>query len=49
MNKYMNDNWQTMVDQFGPKGFESIGLIIHRIFSHATTTVPYKELFDDTE
>ena len=49
MNKYINDNWRAVVAVHGPKALESLGLILHGIFSHAATTVPYKELFNDTD
>jgi hypothetical protein len=49
MNKYLNDNWRSKIEHFRPEGFKSIGLLLHNIFSHAATTVPYKDLFNDTE
>jgi hypothetical protein len=49
MNKFINEKWRTIIIQHGPVVFEALGSIIHRIFSHAATTVPYKDIFNDTE
>jgi hypothetical protein len=32
-----------------PQVFDALGLVVHRIFSHAATTVLYRDLFDDIE
>jgi hypothetical protein len=45
----MNDNIDTLVRYVGPTAFDAFGQIIHRIFSQAATTVPYKDIFNDTE
>ena len=49
MNNYINENLGNVLRDIGPKSFDTLGLVIHSIFSHAATTVPYKELFNDTE
>ena len=49
MNKYINDNYHTLMGEVGQQLYESFGLIIHRIFSHAATIVPYRDIFNDTE
>ena len=49
MNKYVNENFPTMLIEFRKQLFDTYGLIIHRIFSHAATTVPYRDIFNDTE
>jgi hypothetical protein len=49
MNKFINDNWRQVLDQTGPKAYESLGFIIHKIFREAATTVAYRDVFDDTE
>ena len=45
----MNQNFHTMMGEIGKQLFDSYGLIIHRIFSHAATIVPYRDIFNDTE
>jgi hypothetical protein len=35
--------------ELGPKVFSFLGLIMHRIFREAATTVPYKDIFKETE
>jgi hypothetical protein len=37
------------MSEVGQKLFNALGLIIHSIFSQAATTVPYKDIFNDTE
>jgi len=49
MNKYVNENFHTMLGEIGQQLNDSLGLIIHKIFSHAATTVPYRDIFNDTE
>ena len=49
MNKHINENLGTVLRDTGPKSFETLGLILHKIFSHAATTVPYNYIFNDTE
>ena len=49
MNKYLNDNFHAMWGEVGKIVNDSLGLIIHRIFSHAATTVAYRDIFNDTE
>jgi hypothetical protein len=48
-NKHVNDNWCATLNQTGPKSYQILGQIIHRIFSQAATTVPYKDIFNDRE
>jgi hypothetical protein len=48
-NKYLNDNMDTVLSDVGPHVFDSLGLIIHKIFSQAATTVLYKDIFNDIE
>jgi len=49
MNKNINDNYHTVMGEIGKKFYDSLGLTIHRIFSHAATIVPYSDIFNDTE
>ena len=49
MNNDINENFHTLMGEIGKQLFDPYGLIIHRIFSHAATTVPYRDIFNDTE
>ena len=49
MNKNFNDHFNTLIGEVGNQLYDSFGLIIHRIFSHAATTVAYRDIFNDTE
>jgi hypothetical protein len=49
MNKFINENWRDIIIQHGPVAFDALGSIIHRIFSHVATTVPFKDIFNDIE
>jgi hypothetical protein len=48
-NKYINENIDKLAIELGPKTFSFFGLIIHKIFREAATTVPYKDIFNETE
>jgi hypothetical protein len=45
-NKFINDNLETVLSDFGPYVFDALGMVIHKIFSHAATTVKYKDIFE---
>jgi hypothetical protein len=47
--KYLIDNFDKLLDEVGPHLFEGIGMVIHKIFHHATTAIKYKDIFDDVE
>jgi hypothetical protein len=49
MNRLINENWWPVLKQMGQPGYDALGLNIHSIFSEATKTVPYKDIFDDPE
>ncbi|PNF31883.1 hypothetical protein B7P43_G07895 [Cryptotermes secundus] len=49
VNKLINANWRAVLKQLGESINEAFGLTIHRIFSEAAKTVPYKDFFDDIE
>lgn len=48
-NKFINANWRAVLNQIREPLNEAFGLTVHRIFSEAAKTVPYKDFFDDTE
>jgi hypothetical protein len=49
MNKFINANWRAVLKEIGQPAYDALGLHIHRVFSEAAKTVPYKDIFDDTE
>jgi hypothetical protein len=49
MNKFMNENWREVLKQLGKPTYDALGLIVHTILTEAAKTVPYKDIFDDTE
>ena len=48
-HKHVNENLETLMSEVGREVFDALGLVIHRIFSNAATTVAYKDIFNDTE
>jgi hypothetical protein len=48
-HKHLHDNLIGIKSEVGQELFDSFGLGIHRILSHAATTVAYKDIFNDTE
>jgi hypothetical protein len=49
MNRYINDNWDAVMYQVGRDVYDAFGLVIHKIFKESAKTVPYKDIFNDTE
>jgi hypothetical protein len=49
MNSFVNANWRAVLKQVERPTFDALGLSVHRIFSEAARTVPYKDIFDDLE
>jgi hypothetical protein len=49
MNKFINENWRAVLKELGSPTYDALGLVVHNIISGAARTVPYKDLFDDTE
>jgi hypothetical protein len=48
-NTFINTNWRAVLKQMGQPMYDALALKIHRIFSEAAKTVPYKDIFDDPE
>jgi hypothetical protein len=49
MNKFINENWRTVLQELGPSTYDALGLVAHKIIIDAARTVPYKDIFDGTE
>jgi hypothetical protein len=49
MNAFINENWRGVLKEIGQPTYDAISLIVHNIISAAAKTVPYKDMFDDTE
>jgi hypothetical protein len=49
MNSFINTNWRAVLKQVDRPAYDALGLSVHRIFSEAARTVPYKDIFDDSE
>jgi hypothetical protein len=49
MNKFINENWREVFKQIGKPTYDAVGLVVHTILTEAAKTVPYKDIFDDTE
>jgi hypothetical protein len=49
MNKFINENWREVFKQIGKPTYDALGLIVHKILTGVANTVPYKDIFDDTE
>jgi hypothetical protein len=48
-HKYLNDNSEKFLKDVGPHVFEEMGMVIHKMFQHATTEIKYKDIFDDVK
>jgi hypothetical protein len=49
VNKYLNNNIDTLVSEVGPTAFDGFSRIIHTVFSQAAATVPNKDIFNNIE
>jgi len=49
MNAFINENWRAVMKEIGQPTYDALGLIIHTMLSGAARSVPYKDIFDDTE
>jgi hypothetical protein len=49
MNAFINENWRLVLKEIGKPTYDALGLIVHNIITAAARTVPYKDLFDDSE
>jgi hypothetical protein len=49
MNHFINENWREVLNELGQPTYDALGLIVHKILSDAAATVPYKDMFDDTD
>jgi hypothetical protein len=49
MNNFINENWRDVLNEVRKPFMEAFGGVFFKIFREASTTVPYKDLFDDTE
>ena len=49
MNTFINENWRIVIKEIGQPTYEALGLIVHNMITNAAKTVPYKDVFDDTE
>jgi hypothetical protein len=49
MNIFINENWRAVLKEIGQPTYDALSLIVHDIISAAAKTVPYKDIFDDTE
>ena len=45
MNKFINENFQLVLEDVGPEIYKALGLIVHQIVTRITEKVPYDELF----
>ena len=45
MNKFINENFQLVLEDVGPEIYKALGLIVHQIVTRLTEKVPYDELF----
>jgi hypothetical protein len=49
MNKFINENWRTLLKELGQPSYDALGSIAHKIISDAARMIPYRDLFDDTD
>jgi hypothetical protein len=49
MNEFINENWRTAIKELGQPTYDALGFIIHTMLTNAARTVPYRDIFDDTE
>jgi hypothetical protein len=49
VNTFLNENWQAVLNEIGQPTYDALGLIAHTMLTQAARTVPYKDVFDDTE
>jgi hypothetical protein len=49
MNAFINENWRAVLKELGQPTYDALALIVNNIIGAAAKTVPYKDMFDDTE
>ncbi|XP_069681788.1 circadian clock-controlled protein daywake-like [Periplaneta americana] len=49
MNDFINNNWRDVLKEIGPSLYDALAGVAHKIFQDTFMTVPYKDIFMDTE
>jgi hypothetical protein len=49
VNTFINENWRAVIKEIGQPTYDALGLIVHTMVTKSARTVPYKDVFDDTE